>query len=98
MFAGMIDYETTLFSKSHLSHWRLGTKEGWRFSQGFWSETGIRYTTRKSQRLLARLKLQRIMAMWKWALKIIQDGEMPFPVGLSSDGFSKSLVDLSFDT
>jgi hypothetical protein len=63
-----------------------------------YSETGIRYTTRKSQRLLARLKLQRIMAMWKWALKIIQDGEMPFPVGLSSDGFSKSLVDLSFDT
>jgi hypothetical protein len=39
--------------------------------------------------------------MWKWALKIIQDGEMPFPVGLSSDvhdGFSKSLVDLSFHT
>jgi hypothetical protein len=36
MFAGMIDYETSLFFKSHLSHWRLGTEEGWRFSQGFW--------------------------------------------------------------
>lgn len=33
MFADMVGYKTSLFFNSSLSHWRLGTEQGWRLSR-----------------------------------------------------------------
>lgn len=33
MFADIVGYKTSLFFNSSLSHWRLGTEQGWRLSR-----------------------------------------------------------------